>query len=284
MNPEIAHRIDAIRLDRVHGASWLSREALAALKLAAERSQATSSDDFWAQIRGVAQELMAARPAMASISNAVSRFVSDLSAKAEEDKDLDSLRGFARSRCDELIKQSEQAALKVAGIAAKMIADGERLMTCSYSSTVCQALRVAEGEGKHFQVLVAESKFGGKAYGEFAAAELQRYGIPAELIPDNDIKQNMAVVSRVLVGADSVLADGTVINGIPTYEAALAAKECHIPFYSACETAKFSARGQIESEPGFDRIPPDLVTGIITERGLIKPEEVIEYIGEMAQV
>jgi ribose 1,5-bisphosphate isomerase len=284
MNPEIADKIDAIRLDRIHGASWLSREALAVLKLAAETSQATSSDDFSTEMRDVAQKLMAARPAMAPITNAVSRFVSELRARSKQDKDLDSLTGFARSRCDELIKQSEQAALEVAQIAARMIADGERLMTCSYSSTVCQALGVAEAEGKHFEVLAAESKFGGKAYGELTAAELQRYGIPVELIPDGDIKRNMARVSKVLVGADSILADGTLINGSPTYELASAAKDGDIPFYAVCETAKFNVRGQIESEPGFDRIPPHLVTGIITERGLMKPEEVSGHITEMAQI
>jgi ribose 1,5-bisphosphate isomerase len=284
MNPEITGKIDAIRLDRVHGASWLSREALAVLKLAAERNQATSSDDFWAEIRDVAQKLMATRPAMAPITNAVSRFVSDFWAKSKEDKDLDSLRGFARSRCDELIAESEQAALKVAQIAAEMIADGERLMTCSYSSTICQALRVAEAERKHFEVLIAESRFGGRAYGELSAAELQRYSIPVELVPDGDIKHNMPTVSKVLVGADSILADGTLINGIPTYELASAAKESDIPVYSVCETAKFNAQSQIELEPGFDRIPPDLVTGIITEQGLIKPEEVSGHIRGMAQI
>jgi ribose 1,5-bisphosphate isomerase len=283
MNPEVADRIDTIRVDRTHGASWLSREALAVLKLAAERSQAASSDDFGAEIRDVAEKLMATRPAMASIANAVSRFVSELRAKSKEDKDLDSLRDFARSRCDELIAESEQAALKVAQIAAEMIADGEQLMTCSYSSTICRALSVAEAEGKHFEVLAAESKFGGRAYGELTAAELQPYGIPVELIPDGDIKHHIPRVSKVLVGADSILADGTLINGIPTYEAALAAKEGHIPFYPVCETAKFNARSHIELEPGFDRIPPDLVTGIITERGLIKPEEVSGYIMKMAQ-
>ena len=274
MNPEIADKIDAIRLDRIHGASWLSREALAVLKLAAETSQATSRDDFLAEMRDAAQKLMAARPAMAPITNAVSRFVAELRARSKEDRDLDSLRGFARSRCDELIAESEQAALKVAQIAAQMIADGERLMTCSYSSTICRVLMVAEAEGKHFEVLIAESKFGGRAYGELTAAELQRYSIPVELIPDGDIKQNIARVGKVLVGADSILADGTLINGIPTYELASAAKESGIPVYSVCETAKFNAQSQIELEPGFDRIPPDLVTGIITERGLIKPKEV----------
>jgi ribose 1,5-bisphosphate isomerase len=284
MNPEIADKIEAIRVDRVHGASWLSREALAVLKLAAETSQATSSDDFWAEIRDVAQKLMAARPAMAPIASAVSRFVAELRARSKEDKDLNSLRGFARSRCDELIAESEQAALKVAQIAAQMIAEGEQLMTCSYSSTICQALRVAEAERKHFEVVVAESKFGGRAYGELTAAELQRYSIPVELIPNGDIKQNMPRVSKVLVGADSILADGTLINGIPTYELASAAKESGIPVYSVCETAKFNAQSQIELEEGFDRIPPDLVTGIITERGLIKPEEVSGHITKMAQI
>jgi len=284
MNPEIADKIDAIRLDRIHGASWLSREALAVLKLAAERSQATSSDDLLAEMRDAARKLMAARPAMAPITNAVSRFVADFWAKSKEDRDFDSLKGFARSRCDELIAESEQAALKVAQIAAQMIAEGERLMTCSYSSTICRALRVAEAEGKHFEVLIAESKFGGRAYGELTAAELQRYSIPVELIPDGDIKQNMPRVGKVLVGADSILADGTLINGIPTYELASAARESDIPVYSVCETAKFNAQSHIELEPGFDRMPPDLVMGIITEQGLIRPEEVSGHVRGMAQI
>ncbi len=50
MNRDIADKIESIRLDRVHGASWLSREALAVLKLAAETSQATSRDDFSAEM------------------------------------------------------------------------------------------------------------------------------------------------------------------------------------------------------------------------------------------
>ncbi len=105
-----------------------------------------------------------------------------------------------------------------------------------------------------------------------------------EIVPDGDIKQNMPRVGKVLVGADSILADGTLINGIPTYELASAARESDIPVYSVCETAKFNAQGQIELEEGFDRIPPDLVTGIITERGLIRPEEVSGHIRGMAQI
>jgi len=235
-------------------------------------------------MRDAARKLMAARPAMASITNAVSRFVADFWAKSKEDRDLDSLGGFARSRCDELIAESEQAALEVAQIAAQTIAEGERLMTCSYSSTICRALMVAAAEGKHFEVLIAESKFGGRAYGELTAAELQPYGIPVELIPDGDIKQNIPRVGKVLVGADSILADGTLINGIPTYELASAARESDIPVYSVCETAKFNAQSHIELEEGFDHIPPDLVTGIITERGLIRPEEVSGHVRGMAQI
>jgi translation initiation factor 2B subunit (eIF-2B alpha/beta/delta family) len=119
------------------------------------------------------------------------------------------------------------------------------------------------------------------------AEQLRAYGIPAEVIPDKAIKQYISKVGKALVGADSVLADGSLINGVPTYAVALAAKESQIPFYSLCETDKFDTRSYLgqppELEEGFDRVPPHLITGIITEKGVVKPVEVMHYVKQRAR-
>jgi len=101
------------------------------------------------------------------------------------------------------------------------------------------------------------------------------------------IKYHVSKVDKALVGADSILADGSLINGTPTYAVALAAKDNQIPFYPLCEIAKFdvwSYLGQsTQLEEGFDRVPPHLITQIVTEEGVIKPSEVVDYIKEMGK-
>ena len=128
--------------------------------------------------------------------------------------------------------------------------------------------------------MAAESKSSGNAYGELAAEELKRHGISVEVIPDQAIGDSITRASKALVGADSILGDGSLINGTPTYEVAAAAKKAGIPFYSICETAKFNIHSlaeQPELEEGFDSVPPGLITGIITEDEMIKQEEIPGY-------
>jgi ribose 1,5-bisphosphate isomerase len=287
LSPAVAQQIEEIRQDRIHGASWLSRQAIGVMNLAIKKSEAKNKADFIEELKAVARGLMEARPSMASITNCVSRFVYQVSQKSEIKKDLGSLKKAARSKGNELIKDVEETFFKAAEQGAEMIEEGDRLMTCSYSSTICQTFRLARLAGKGFQVLVAESRAGGKAYGEMTAEQLRSYGIPAEVIPDKTIKQYVSKVGKALVGADSVLADGSLINGVPTYAVALAAKESQIPFYSLCETDKFDTRSYLgqppELEEGFDRVPPHLITGIITEKGVVEPGEVMHYVKQRAR-
>jgi ribose 1,5-bisphosphate isomerase len=104
-------------------------------------------------------------------------------------------------------------------------------------------------------------------------------------------------VNTVIVGADSVLADGSIINKVGTYLVALAAKDQSIPFWVATETFKInpsslSIQPVIEEgppsevidlkrfknlkvrNPYFDITPSKYVTGVITEKGILKPQAI----------
>jgi translation initiation factor 2B subunit (eIF-2B alpha/beta/delta family) len=278
MNPDIAERIAEIRGDRAHGASWLLREAVGAMQLTIKRSEAKTVADFLEELKLVAAELIKARPSMAAITNCVSRLVGQVFEESRHQKDLEPLKSFALSSAVEIIHHSEEAILRAAEQAATLVTDRDRLMTCSYSATMCLALRIAREGGKRIHIIIAESRSGGRAYGESTAQELKSDGISVVLIPDNAIRHYMTGVNKALVGADSVLSDGSLINGTPTYAVASATGESTIPFYSVCETAKFNAQGgPQELEEGFERIPPDLITGIATEEGIIRPGEVTGY-------
>ena len=143
------------------------------------------------------------------------------------------------------------------------------------------------------------------------AWELGQHGVPHTVIPDNTGGHLMqhGMVDMVIVGTDRVTADGDVCNKIGTYLKALAAKDNGVPFYvalpsptidfsvsdglaeipieqrSADEVATITGRtadGRVETvrivpdgsavaNYGFDVTPARLVTGLVTERGVIAP-------------
>ena len=133
------------------------------------------------------------------------------------------------------------------------------------------------------------------------AWELRRRGIPVTLICDNMAAQVMkeGKIQLVVVGADRIAANGDAANKIGTYGVALLAKAHGIPFYVAAPSSTFdltledgssipieqrdprevthgfgratAPEGIDVYNPAFDVTPADLIEGIITERGIIRP-------------
>ena len=135
------------------------------------------------------------------------------------------------------------------------------------------------------------------------AWELKRRGIPVTLICDNMAAQVMreGKVQMVVVGADRIAANGDTANKIGTYGVALLAKAHGIPFYVAAPSSTFDLSipdgsaipieqrdpreithgfgrqtapdGVDVYNPAFDVTPAELIAGIITEKGVIRPGE-----------
>ncbi|MEM1659488.1 MAG: hypothetical protein QXK94_10690, partial [Candidatus Jordarchaeales archaeon] len=119
------------------------------------------------------------------------------------------------------------------------------------------------------------------------------------LITDNMVGYVMSrgMVNKVIVGADRILRDGHVVNKIGTLTIAIVAKRYSIPFYVAAPSSTFDLKSRVDEivieyrdprevlevngrpitidvevlNPAFDVTPPDLVTAIITEKGVIWP-------------
>lgn len=288
MNAKVAEKINALRNDNVHGAGWLSGQAISVLNLAIVESQVDNIADFADEMKRVASELIKARPSMVSIANYIHMFLQQITIKAKNEKLLDTLKSYALARGDELIELSEEAVSNATEYGSAIIGNKDIVITCSYSSTICRTLELAKQNGRKFSVIIAESKYKDKAYGQITAEQLKQHQIPVKVIRDEDINIHTSKANKAFVGADSILEDGSLINGTPTYRLAKAAAEVRIPFYSICETAKFDVRGFIAKtsapEPGFDKTPSNLITGIVTEKGVIEASLVIAYIDEMARL
>jgi eIF-2B alpha/beta/delta-like uncharacterized protein len=296
---KITRLIDEIKNDKTQGASQLARQAMAVMKVAAERSQADSVEHFLEELKGVGEGLTAARPAMAPIFNIVNRYLNSLS-PVSPDKGMDYLKSLAVSKADELARVSLQAIAEITSCGLGLISEGDKIMTHSYSSTVMAVLGEAPAESRHIEVIVTRSGAGGT--GQRIARELGKLGMKVTFIDDTAVGLYVSSANKVMVGADRVCADGGVVNGVGTYPLALAAQKAAVPFYVLCETLKFDHRTRSdevdfeEKEPSevigkgklpplvsvknpyFDLTPLELVTGIVTENGLLAPEGVTGYI------
>jgi len=166
--------------------------------------------------------------------------------------------------------------------------------------TALGIVRAAWEKGKLKKVLVDETR--PRLQGaRLTAWELKQYGIPFELITDSMAGALMAKgdVDAVIVGADRIAANGDTANKIGTYSLAVLAHFHQIPFYVAAPVSTIDASiadgAQIPIEerdheevtriqgaqiaptdvqarnPAFDVTPAELITAIITERGVLRP-------------
>jgi len=277
----IEEEITKLANDRVHGANWLSIQALNILNAAITAGQVQTASELLDKIRLIAKAIIKARPNMISIDNYITQYLEELSHALQSQQDLDTVKQIAINKADEQIMKMRKSALQAATNGADIIEDNDTVISCSYSNTLCKAIETAKQRAIEFEFIIAESKFNDKAYGRLCAEQLEQHSIRSQLIPDKSISRYVYSSNKAMVGADTILFDGSLINGSPSNELALFASQAGIPFYTICETAKLDIYNYygnyVRHIGGFDRIPPQLISGIVTETGTIKPSEVSQY-------
>jgi translation initiation factor 2B subunit (eIF-2B alpha/beta/delta family) len=273
--------ITGLKKDREHGASWLTGRALEILREAASLDPAATADKFLASMGGVVVALLEARPAMVSIANYALYFRDEIGAAALTSRSPQRLKKAAFSIANRLIKLQQKSAAAAARNAARLVAGRSIVMTCSYSSAVCGALELARRGGRDFKVLAVESRHKKICYGELTLHRLRQSGISGSIVPDSQIGWQAARADLMLCGADSVSLHGWLINGTPSLELAQMAQRRGRPFYAVGEISKIDARGLTaglrEAEPGLDLLPLELLSGLVTERGILQPEDIYKF-------
>ena len=298
---EIARLVDEIQDDRSHGAIELARRALVVLRTAAEHSQADDVDRFLHEQRGVVQVLILTRLSMAPIRNVANRLMEVVSDRVGE-LDVSALRDFMVSKADEMVADTRQAVVQITRNTLDLVADGATIMTHSYSSTVVAALREVGSQRRGIRVVVTRS--GPGRIGEETARQLGGFGIPVTLIDDAAAAVHMTSVNILMLGADTVCVDG-VVNGIGSYQLAVVGAATRVPVYVLCDNLKFDPEltredadledegpseafepsglpaGVAVSNPRFDFTPLELITGIVTEDGVLSTADITAYLKNM---
>ncbi|XP_029845031.2 translation initiation factor eIF-2B subunit delta isoform X2 [Ixodes scapularis] len=185
--------------------------------------------------------------------------------------------------------------------AQKKILHGDVILTYSSSSLVKSVLKTAHESGTNFRVVIADSR--PKLEGREMCDYLSGLGINCTYILINAVSYIMREVTKVMLGAHSLLANGYVMSRIGTSQIALVAKAKNVPVLVCCETYKFSERVHTDSfvsnELGataelltslppdikvddlkdspsltllnlmYDVTPPQFVDMVITEKGIL---------------
>lgn len=293
----------AIRSMVVRGAPAIGVAAAMGVALAAVNSKEKKRADFLKEVESKAALLKAARPTAVNLSWGVDRAVNVVKSSGSV--------GEAKEKVVAEVKRMEEedveANRKLGRLGADLLDDGDTVLThCNAGAlatvgygTALGVVRAAIELGKLIKVLVPETRPALQG-ARLTAFELVTDNIACTLIADTAVGYMLSSgrVDKVVVGADRITKDGYVFNKIGTYQEAVLAKRHGVPFYPAAPRSTFdlarthenvtieeraadevvkirgrriAPRGVPVANPAFDMTPPELVTAIISDRGLIRP-------------
>lgn len=287
----------------IRGAPAIGVAAAMGVALAAKNSKGRTLDEIKKDLGIASERFRATRPTARNLFWALERMKKMWEGAADPS-------GVVNNLIKEAVKMAEEDVRMCKAIGKKgamMISDGDGILTycnagglaCVDYGTALGVIRSAFESGKKILVYVPETRpllQGAR----LTAFELKSNGIPFKLITDNMVGYVMqkGLVDKVIVGADRITRGGDVFNKIGTYGIALLAKAHGIPFYAAapCSSVdlsltaeeviiemrkpeeithitnvKIAPEGVEVLNPAFDLTPRELVSGIITERGVAYP-------------
>jgi translation initiation factor 2B subunit (eIF-2B alpha/beta/delta family) len=263
----LAETVEELHSDRTHGGSWMARRAIEAL-LEVTAEPASSAPELLERLLQAGRELAAARPAMGAIAHAVGRVVA--AAHTASQLPPDELQRLASEEAKALIASRERAAASIAIHLAPSLRAAV-VLTHSASATVREGV-IHTQPTRLF--CTASAPF---EEGRNFAEDLRTEGLDVELVEDDDVDRALENASLVLVGADTVYADGSIRNKIGTCSLAEAARRIGVRTVVASELLKLAPvpPPAMEDEPELrDTTAPGLVDEIITEEGPVVPDEV----------
>ena len=287
----------------VRGAPAIGCAAAYGVALAALNLQDTSNDKFSKGMKEAFKVLAQSRPTAINLFWAIDRMRNKMNGFQGSSKEIAS---FLLDEAHEIKREDIETNRKIGSNGAALLADGARVLThCNAGAlataghgTALGVFRSAIEAGKKISVIADETRpFLQGA--RLTASEMVQENIPVTLISDNMSGHLMShgEIDAIVVGTDRVASNGDVANKIGTYMVAVLAKRHNIPFYVACplstidrsiESGKdipieerpteevtgyrdcqWAAKGVEVRNPAFDVTPAELVTGIITEKGII---------------
>lgn len=288
--PEVIIRV---RDDLIGGAIDMAKEVAIAFGNLARLSTASTVEEFFKELDEACERVLAVTTSIAPIVNFLHDVMFAVEQAMSRGEKLDGLKSTVQERSASFLDYASSAVDKVSSVGAEMLRDGDTVFTYSTSSTALRTILKAHEQGKKVGVIVTESRPG--LEGLKVVDQMESKGIPVVVGIDAAMGVLVKQATIVLIGADSISAHGSAVCKIGSYPLAAVARLAGVPFWLAADTSKFDTtslygyppkireekptdvlkapetRKAVVKNPVFDITPPELITGIITEKGITGP-------------
>jgi len=297
----------AIKELKVRGAPALGAASSLGVYLGIKDSRAKNFAQFKSELEKVITYLAASRPTARNLFWGLEQVRQVV--LANQDKPVSQIKELILLKAREIIKLDQQSCRAIGKYGAELIKDGDTILTVCNAGllatidygTALGVIYSACGQAKKIKVFACETRpllQGAR----LTAWELQQAGVDTTLICDNTAGYLLrsGKINCVIAGADRISANGDAANKIGTLGLAILSKYHKIPFYIAAPVSTFDlsissgkeivieqrSREEVVSlfsrqptapegvkvyNPAFDVTPNDLISAIITDKGVIRP-------------
>jgi methylthioribose-1-phosphate isomerase len=298
----------AIRTMVIRGAPAIGVAAAWGIALGVRRSTAKGTRQLAVEFQKICDMMAATRPTAVNLFWAIDRMKRVFAEGAQAGESPEELANRLDREAQKIHDEDVASCRAMGAHGAQMLADGARVLTHCNAGALATAgygsalgvIRAAVESGKKIAVFADETRpFLQGA--RLTAWELVRDGINTTVITESMAGPLMRAgeIDAVIVGADRIAANGDTANKIGTYTVAVLAHEHKIPFYVAAPlstidldtaegdtipieerdqrevshlgSARLTPEGAKIRNPAFDVTPHRYITGIVTERGILRP-------------
>ncbi|MGN6628776.1 MAG: S-methyl-5-thioribose-1-phosphate isomerase [Candidatus Nitrosocosmicus sp.] len=294
---------DAIKKLSIRGAPAIGVAAAMALALFIANYKSENRDDLLSELKFAYDILLQTRPTAVNLKWGLDKVMEEVKKYHNVQDIKENVLKIIKKMSDDDISTNRS----MGRFGSKLINDGDKIMThCNAGAlatvsygTALGVIRSAKEDGKKISVFATETRPVMQG-ARLTAFELVHDKIDVSLVPDTAVGYLMMnkMIDKVIVGADRIMKTGHVFNKIGTYQIALLAKSHDIPFYVAAPFSTFDLKNDFEDviieerspeevvkiagkriapksvkvfNPAFDLTTPNLITGLITEKGVIYP-------------
>ena len=292
---------NAIKTLIVRGAPAIGVSGAFGLGLAALQSKATTKEELLLDLEDARKILFATRPTAVNLGWGLEKIMN----VAKTGETAQQIRELVIETAKKMADEDIQINKTMGKNGSVLFDDNDTIMThCNAGAlatvaygTALGVIRATRESGKNIKVIATETRPVQQG-SRLTAFELKHDGFDVSLIPDTAVGYSMAngLVDKVVVGADRIVRTGHVFNKIGTYQVATMAKQHGIPFYVAAPLSTFDMKTDAKDviiemrkgtevtgigdkktapdginviNPAFDMTPPELISGIITEKGVV---------------
>ena len=299
---QLLKNAEKIKSLEIQGATNVALNAIKFLSEYAKRLESDNLEECFKKLYKAIDILIDTRPTEPAMKNGLNYIMKKLENEKENcyPKFISDVIEKYKNEYHDLLQNSKK---RIAKIGARRIPAADRkyiVMTHCHSSLVTAILLEAKRQNKNFKVINTETQ--PRLQGRITAKELINAGI--EVIHVVDSAMRWAVrhfgVDMIIIGADSITSEGTIINKIGSRLLALVAHEEHVPFYVASPLLKYNPEtnlGILETiemrdskeiwkdppegievlNPAFETVSRRYIDGLITEAGIFASSHVPNY-------